>query len=57
MGEGHMWSPETGWGDAKYVSSIYVTPFTQTETTRAKPQKQPLALYIILMASFKYFSN
>ena len=20
MGEGHMWSPETGWGDAKYVS-------------------------------------
>ncbi len=21
MGEGHMWSPETGWGDAKYVSA------------------------------------
>jgi hypothetical protein len=20
MGEGQMWSPETGWGDAKYVS-------------------------------------
>ena len=19
MGEGHMWSPHTGWGDAKYV--------------------------------------
>jgi len=31
MGEGHMWSPQTGWGDAKYVS-IYLcnelyTPF------------------------------
>ena len=24
MGEGHMWSPETGWGDAKYVS-LFVT--------------------------------
>ena len=23
MGEGHMWSPQTGWGDAKYVS-IYL---------------------------------
>ena len=21
MGEGHMWSPQTGWGDAKYVST------------------------------------
>jgi len=22
MGEGRMWSPQTGWADAKYVSSI-----------------------------------
>ena len=31
MGEGHMWSPETGWGDAKYVSSrlwqVFVVAF------------------------------
>ena len=22
MGEGHMWSPQTGWGDAAYVNYI-----------------------------------
>lgn len=22
MGEGKMWSPDTGWGDAKYVSFL-----------------------------------
>ncbi len=27
MGEGHMWSPETGWGDAKYVSPRYMRSF------------------------------
>jgi hypothetical protein len=25
MGEGQMWSPETGWGDAKYVSITLTT--------------------------------
>lgn len=22
MGEGHMWSPQTGWGDAAYVNKL-----------------------------------
>ena len=27
MGEGHMWSPQTGWGEAKYVlESQNLTP-------------------------------
>lgn len=25
MGEGHMWSPNTGWGEAKYVKSTIFT--------------------------------
>jgi len=25
IGEGQMWSPETGWGDAKQVSSVYLS--------------------------------
>ena len=29
MGEGHMWSPQTGWGEAKYVlESHNLTPIT-----------------------------
>ena len=29
MGEGHMWSPQTGWGDANYVlESHNLTPIT-----------------------------
>ena len=27
MGEGHMWSPQTGWGDAAYVNSRLVQLF------------------------------
>jgi histidine ammonia-lyase len=25
MGEGKMWSPESGWGEARYVSSVNFT--------------------------------
>ena len=49
MGEGHMWSPETGWGDANYVlESHNLTPITLSA-------KEGLALINGTQVCFSWF--
>ena len=42
MGEGQMWSPETGWGDAKYVSITFTTRNLIFKVTQMSEHTQPI---------------